>query len=63
MNQQEDILKKIIRLGCVFQDSQGHATNDTRVATEQKRQRFPAAQANLCDQGLVGNGSASRQTE
>jgi len=43
MNEQEDILKNVIRFGCVFQDSQGHSADNTRVATEQERERFPVA--------------------
>ena len=42
MNEQEDILNKVIRFGCIFQDSQGNSAYETRVATEQDCQRFPA---------------------
>jgi hypothetical protein len=49
MNEQKDILKKVIRFSRVVQNSQGHSSDHTRVATEQDRQRFPAPQANLGD--------------
>jgi hypothetical protein len=53
MNQEKDVLNKIIRLGCVPEDPQRNSADVTGVAAKQSRQRFPAPKANLGDQGLV----------
>src|ERR1700722_14869545 len=55
MNQQEDVLNKVIRLGCVLQDSQRYSAYEMCVATKKGRKRFPAPKANFGDQGLVRN--------
>jgi len=54
MNEQEDILKKVIRFGCILQDSQGNSAYETGVTTKQDCQRFPPAQADFGHQDFVG---------
>ena len=47
MNQNKDILKKILRLGCVLQDSQSHTANETGVAAKQGSPALPCSQGKL----------------
>ena len=53
VDQQKDILDLIVCLGGVSEDPDGHSPDEPGIAPEKDGQRFPAALADLNDQGFV----------
>lgn len=53
MDEQEDILHKIVRLGCIFQHSQGNCADMAGIATKKDSHRFPAPHLDFGQQDFV----------
>jgi hypothetical protein len=53
VNQQEDVLKQVVRFGCVSENTVGYSTDHACVATKEQSEGIPIATADTGQKRLV----------
>jgi len=53
MDQQKDVLKQVVRLGCISEDSVGYSADNSCIAAKQGCKRVEIALANIKHQVVV----------